>query len=74
MFANYLKVAFRNIRKYKVFSFINVFGLAASMSVCMLIILIIADQRGYDRFHSHKRTLAPGIRLQDPYYSLADPG
>ena len=54
MFANYLKVAFRNIRKYKVFSFINVFGLAASMSVCMLIILIIADQRGYDRFHRNK--------------------
>lgn len=34
MFLHYLKVGFRNILKYKVFSFINVFGLAAAMSVC----------------------------------------
>ena len=54
MFANYLKVAIRNILKYKTFSFINVFGLAISMAVCMLIILITADQKGYDRFHRNK--------------------
>jgi putative ABC transport system permease protein len=54
MFANYLKVAFRNILKYKTFSVINVFGLATSMSVCMLIILITADQKGYDRFHRNR--------------------
>jgi putative ABC transport system permease protein len=57
MFANYLKVAFRNILKYKAFSFINVFGLAASMSICMLIILITVDQRGYDQFHRNKERI-----------------
>ena len=54
MFANYLKVGTRNILKHKAFSLINVFGLAAAMSVCMLIIMIIADQRGYDQFHVNK--------------------
>ncbi len=48
MFKNYFKVSMRNILKYKIFSFINVFGLAVAMSVCMLIILMLADQKSYD--------------------------
>nr|WKN38892.1 ABC transporter permease [Tunicatimonas sp. TK19036] len=54
MIKNYLKVGIRNIFKYKVFSFINVFGLAVAMSVCMLIILMLADQKSYDQFHAKK--------------------
>lgn len=52
MLKNYIKVALRNIRKYRTFSFINVFGLALAMSVCLLIILMLADQHRYDRFHT----------------------
>ena len=51
MFQNYIKIGWRNIVKYKAFSAINVFGLALAMSVCMLIILMLADQRRYDAFH-----------------------
>jgi putative ABC transport system permease protein len=54
MLTNYFKTALRNILKYKVFSFINVFGLASSMSVSMLIILMLSDQKNYDQFHSKK--------------------
>ena len=54
MFKNYFKVGIRNILKYKVFSFINVFGLAIAMSVCMLIILMLTDQNRYDAFHKKK--------------------
>lgn len=56
MIGNYLKVGLRNLRKYKAFSFINVFGLAAAMSVCMLIMLMLADQRSYDQFNVHKES------------------
>ncbi|MBL7865928.1 MAG: ABC transporter permease [Cyclobacteriaceae bacterium] len=52
MLKNYFKVGFRNILKYKVFSFINVFGLAVAMSVCMLIMLMLADQLRYDQFNT----------------------
>jgi putative ABC transport system permease protein len=52
MLKNYIKVALRNIRKYRTFSFINVFGLALAMSVCLLVILMLADQRRYDRFNT----------------------
>ncbi len=54
MLYNYLKVGMRNILKYKVFSFINVFGLAVAMSVCLLIILMLDDQKKYDQFHANK--------------------
>jgi len=50
MFKNYFKTAWRNLVRRKIFGFINIFGLAVSMSVCMLIILIINDQNSYDNF------------------------
>ncbi len=50
MIANYLKVGFRNILRYKVYSSINLFGLAIGMAASLLIILYIADELSYDRF------------------------
>src|SRR4051812_32687934 len=50
MFKNYFKTAWRNLIRNKTFGFINIFGLAVSMSVCLLIILIINDQHSYDDF------------------------
>ena len=41
----------RNIFRNPVFSFINVFGLAVSMSLGLLIILLVKDQYSFDKFH-----------------------
>ena len=57
MFLNYILIGIRNILKYKVFSFINLFGLAMGMTVCMLIILMLADQKKYDQFHTNKERI-----------------
>ncbi|NOS92425.1 MAG: FtsX-like permease family protein [Cyclobacteriaceae bacterium] len=57
MIKSYFAIGWRNILKYKVFSFINVFGLAVAMSVCMLIILMLADQKSYDQFHQKKNNI-----------------
>ncbi len=53
MFANYLKIAWRNMRKHKLFSFINIFGLALSLSVCMMVLAHIKEELSYDKFHPH---------------------
>lgn len=53
MFKNYLKIAFRNIKRYKVFSFINIAGLAIGMAACILILLWVQDELNYDRFHKN---------------------
>ncbi|MEO9482753.1 MAG: ABC transporter permease [Ekhidna sp.] len=77
MFKNYFKVGIRNILKYKMFSFINVFGLAVAMSVCMLIILMLADQKSYDQFHENKdqlyRVIGTPIKGSIPYATVPMP-
>jgi putative ABC transport system permease protein len=51
MIKNYLKVALRNLMKNRIFSFINIFGLATGMACSLLIFLFIRDELSYDRFH-----------------------
>ena len=51
MFRNYLKVAARNLLKHKVYSFINILGLAVGIAASVLIFLYVADELSYDRFH-----------------------
>ncbi len=54
MFKNYLKVATRNLLKTKVFTLINIMGLAIGMAVCILIILFIQSELSYDNFQERR--------------------
>ena len=58
MFRNYIKIAWRNLIKNKVYSTINVLGLAAGMAVALLIGLWIWDEITYDRSFTNHRQLA----------------
>ncbi len=51
MFENYLKIAFRNIKKHKGYSFINISGLAVGFACSILIALFVLYELSYDRFH-----------------------
>lgn len=53
MFKNYLKVAFRNIRRNKLFSAINILGLAVGMACSIFILLWVQHERSYDKFHKN---------------------
>ncbi len=53
MFLNYVKIAWRNIKRYKGYSFINIFGLAVGLACCILILLWVQDELSYDRFHTN---------------------
>src|SRR5436305_4073825 len=53
MIRNYVKVAWRNFTRHKLFSFIIIFGLASGMTVCMLAMVKIKDAYDYDNFHPH---------------------
>ena len=53
MIKNYLKTAFRNIRKNKVFSLINIAGLAIGISSSLVIFLIVSYDLSFDKFEKN---------------------
>lgn len=57
MIKNYLKIAFRNLARNKLFSVINIAGLALGLSCCMLIVLYTKDEVSFDQFQVHKDQL-----------------
>ncbi len=56
MVNHYLTSAVRSIKKQRVFSAIHIFGLATSMTLCLLMILFYLDQRGMDQHNEHYET------------------
>ena len=78
MIKNYLKIAWRNLMKSKVFSLINVLGLTIGITVCMMIFLFIMNEFSVDKFHKngkdiyrvmrgYDRSKAPTSYLSGPY-------
>jgi ABC-type antimicrobial peptide transport system permease subunit len=53
MIRNYLTIAFRNIVRHKVYSIINISGLAIGMACCMLILFWVKDELSYDKFNKN---------------------
>src|SRR5215203_7042576 len=53
MLKNYFKIAWRNIRNNKLFSFLNIFGLATGFTCCLLIALYIVRETSYDHHHKN---------------------
>lgn len=54
MFKNYFKLGYRNIRKYKGASLINIVGLAVGLSLFILVALYVQFELSFDRFHTHR--------------------
>jgi putative ABC transport system permease protein len=53
MLKSYLKTSIRNLLKTKVFTFINILGLAVGMAACLLLIQYVYFENTYDTFHEH---------------------
>ncbi|MGH7494332.1 MAG: ABC transporter permease [bacterium] len=57
MLKNYLKIALRNLLRYKAYTFINIVGLAVGMACCTLMLLFIRHELSYDRFHKNAENI-----------------
>lgn len=51
MFKNYLKIAFRNFIKQKIYSVITIFGLTIGIACCLLILFYVKHELSYDKFY-----------------------
>ena len=58
MFKNYFKIALRSFRKNKLYSFVNITGLTAGITGCILIGLFVWNELSYDDFHTNGKRLA----------------
>ncbi|MET3874975.1 putative ABC transport system permease protein [Chitinophaga sp. OAE865] len=57
MWRNYLKTAVRNLMKRKLYSVINITGLAAGIACFILLALYLRNEWTYDNFHAHAAEL-----------------
>ena len=64
MIRNFLLTAYRNFTRNKIYTFINILGLAIGMSVCIMLLLWVQNELSYDKFHENK----------DQIYSLIQEG
>lgn len=72
MLRNYIKIAFRNLWRNKIYSALNISGLAIGTAVCLLILLFVNHELSFDRFHSkndrivrlYERTTLAGVESQ----------
>lgn len=74
MFKNYLKIAFRHLKKHKSYSFINIGGLVLGIACCILIFTYVNYELSFDKFHGNSeriyRIAAEG-KVQDKPYTNA---
>ncbi|MGZ8525880.1 MAG: ABC transporter permease [Chitinophagaceae bacterium] len=53
MIRNYLKIAIRNLLRYRFISFINLFGLTVGLTCCLLITTYILNELSYDKYNKN---------------------
>jgi len=71
MFKNYMKIAFRNIKRYRSYSFLNIAGLSVGMACFILIMLFVQYELSYDDFHEKAdRIYRAQLKINEQYNSV----
>jgi putative ABC transport system permease protein len=65
MWMNNLRTSYRNLKRHKIYSSINIFGLAVSLAACWLIVLYVKDEWSYDRFHDKADRIVRVVQHQE---------
>jgi len=70
LFKNYIKIAVRNLKTHKFYSLINIIGLALGLTVCILILLWVQDERSFDRFHKKSDQIYRVVFADESYDNI----
>lgn len=66
MLRNYSKILFRNMKRHKGFTFINIAGLAAAFTCCIFIVLFVRFELSYDKFfQDHDRLYRVSLNMKN---------
>ena len=64
MIKNYLKIAFRNLLRNKIFSFINIVGLSIGLCIAILIGLWVWDEISFNKVHDNHASLGEVLSIE----------
>ena len=67
MLKHQLKIVWRQLKRHKVFSFINIAGLSVGIAAALLILLWVEDELNFDRFHEHQGNIYRIVGDWDKY-------
>ncbi|HDT11649.1 MAG TPA: ABC transporter permease, partial [bacterium] len=67
MLKNYFKISLRNIKRHKIYSIINIVGLAVEMTVFLLISFYVLNELSYDRFHKDTGSIYLVLRGENDF-------
>src|SRR6185437_12824927 len=65
MLKNYLLLAFKNFRKHRLFSAVNVLGLTIGITCCLMIFLYVIHEFSYDRWQANGDRIYRAVRVND---------
>ncbi|MBW1612485.1 MAG: ABC transporter permease [Deltaproteobacteria bacterium] len=65
----YVKIAFRNFKKYKSYFLISVAGLAIGLAVCMMLLLYVQNELSYDRYNENADNIYRLCQSDEVYHS-----
>src|SRR6185437_9533363 len=65
MFRNYFKIAWRNVRRHKAYSAINILGLSIGIATCLIILQYVSFQLSYENFQVNRNQI---YRVQQDRY------
>lgn len=74
MFRNYFKIAWRNLKKHKLYSLINMIGLSIGVACSLIISLYVFNELSYDTFHKNADFIYRtnrDMRIGENYYHFA---
>ncbi|QDP01408.1 ABC transporter permease [Thalassotalea sp. PS06] len=79
LLANYFQTGWRNLLKNKLFSMINIVGLAIGLAACALILMFVKHETSYDSFWAnaetiHRSHITFAIPGRDPMHAVSSPG
>ena len=74
MLKNYLKIALRNIRRHKGYSFINIFGLSIGITCTILMLIYVHHELSYDRFHKNAENIYRVTNKKEMDWNALSPG
>ncbi len=68
MLIHQLKITWRQLKRHKIFSFINIVGLAVGIAAALLILLWVRDELSFDRFHENRDHIYRVVSDWDEYH------